>query len=161
MVKSVSDTDSTEKTIKVLEMYSIGDLARATECHIESIRQYERKGLLKKPPRTQNGHRRYTDQHVSVLRLIRQFRRADFSLNEIKAIIDQLNASYAPCGRIEVNLLAHSLKVEEKRKELDRCEQMLEDMAQTCIGCHKAFRDTIIDDCPLVQKLSAQGEETG
>lgn len=141
-----------------MSIYTIGQLSQETGCHIESIRQYERKGLIKKPYRTESGHIRYNEQHASVLKLIMQFRRADFSLQDIKSILDDLNDDYAPCGKIENHGLKYAYLIEKKKKALHACEEMLGEIGKTCITCHKANKNTIINDCPLVSGLISEFE---
>lgn len=136
-----------------MQVYAIGELSKITGCHIESIRQYERKGLINKPFRTESGHRRYNNQHLSVLRLIMQFRRADFSLKDIKSILDDLNNNYAPCGKMENHMLKYALIIEEKRKQLDMCETLLEDMTNECTRCHLNKDGVIIDKCLIIEDL--------
>lgn len=152
MIQPVSYTDSRESFGK-MQVYSIGELSQLTGCHIESIRQYERKGLINKPYRTENGHRRYGKHHLSVLRMIMQFRRADFSLNDIKLVLDDLNQDFAPCGKMENSMLKYAQIIEDKRKALDQCEDMIETMTGSCLRCHVASDSTIMNKCLIIEDL--------
>ena len=71
--------------------YSIGQLAKATDTGIETIRYYERRGLMPEPPRAASGYRRYPADAVQRLRFIRRSKRLGFTLDEISALL-QLQA---------------------------------------------------------------------
>ena len=66
----------------------IGQLAAQVEVNVQTIRLYERLGLLKKPRRRKSGYREYSDEAVTFVRFIRQAKSLGFTLNEIKSLID-------------------------------------------------------------------------
>ena len=80
---------------------TIGALASAAEVGIETIRFYERKGLLPEPPRTQAGYRQYTPDTVHRLRFIRRAQGLGFSLAEISELLDLRIAELSACGTVE------------------------------------------------------------
>jgi MerR family mercuric resistance operon transcriptional regulator len=68
---------------------TIGKLAAATGTSVETIRYYERIGLMPEPPRTASGYRLYSEHHVARLQFIRRARRLEFSLNEITDLLNE------------------------------------------------------------------------
>ncbi|MGH8507792.1 MAG: MerR family transcriptional regulator, partial [Gammaproteobacteria bacterium] len=75
-----NNTNSSRRGLK------IGQLAQATKCNIETIRYYERAGLLPLPPRTQGGYRAYELEHFKRLNFIRRARDLGFSVVEVRAL---------------------------------------------------------------------------
>ena len=74
-------------------MLSIGRVAAETGCHIETIRYYEKEGLLPAPERTKGGHRLYTRQMVERLLFIRRSRELGFSMGEIRQLLSLVDAT--------------------------------------------------------------------
>ena len=71
---------------------AIGELSRRTQCNIETIRYYERIGLLPKPRRTGGRYRRYEDEDIARLRFIRRARQLGFTLDDIRALMQLARA---------------------------------------------------------------------
>ena len=67
---------------------TIGTLSKATVCKVETIRYYERIGVLPSPPRTEGGHRAYGEKHLKRLNFVQRSRKLGFSLNEIADYLD-------------------------------------------------------------------------
>ena len=91
-----------------------GELARATAVNAETIRFYERQGLLRPAPRSPAGHRLFPPEAVAELALIRRLRRFGFSLNEIRALLRLRASTGAAAQRVD----AYLLEIESRLKEL-------------------------------------------
>lgn len=102
----------------------IGRLAAATNCKIETIRFYERKGLFPAPPRSAANYRLYDARHAERLRFIRQCRLLGMSLQEIRGL---LNLRAAPAGRggLKDMLERHCQQVASRIAELKALERQL------------------------------------
>jgi len=87
---------------------TIGELARATGCAIETIRYYEHEGLLPKPGRTSGNFRRYGQEHAELLLFIRHCRSLDMALNEIRILLTFRSAPDENCR--EVNALLDTFR---------------------------------------------------
>lgn len=124
---------------------TIGGLAKATGVHVETIRYYQRRGLLSEPQRPPGGIRRYGSADIDRLTFVKSAQNLGFSLDEI---IDLLRLEdCAHCQEASV-LAEHKLKsVREKIKKLERIESVLSDMVARC---HEQKGDIA---CPLIASL--------
>src|SRR5215467_7836580 len=104
---------------------TIGELARTTGCGIETIRYYEREGLLPKTTRTNGNYRRYGEQHVRLLSFIRHCRSLDMSLNEIGILLKFRAGSQENCGEVNALIDTHLRHVEGRIEELQGLEREL------------------------------------
>ncbi|MES1952607.1 MerR family transcriptional regulator [Salinisphaera sp. S4-8] len=126
--------------------YSIGQLAKAADTGIETIRYYERRGLMPEPPRAASGYRRYPDDAAQRLHFIRRSKRLGFTLDEISALL-QLQAGGQ---RADIKAIAEA-KLEEIETRLDDLQRMrttLQDMTQRCSG-HGP-----VAGCPIIETLN-------
>ncbi|HML93310.1 helix-turn-helix domain-containing protein [Methyloceanibacter sp.] len=125
----------------------IGKIAAETGVHVETIRYYERIGLIDTPPRTQGGFRNYNQDHAQRLILIRRGRELGFSLDNIRTLI----ALSEERREDETKLLAlrHLADVQDKIINLKRLEQVLKNMTGAC----KPGRQS---SCPIFGALSGE-----
>ncbi|MGP1394308.1 MAG: MerR family transcriptional regulator [Inquilinaceae bacterium] len=126
---------------------TIGVLSRDTGVKIETIRYYERIGILPAPPRTEGGHRVYPAEDVRRLTFVRRARELGFSLGEVRELL-RLAEDGGTCGDVKAITLAHAASVARKIADLDRLRTVLADMAATC-------EDGRVPDCPIIEALSA------
>ena len=113
---------------------SIGELARRTGVHIETIRYFEKVGLLAEPDRTEGGHRVFTDQHVRALSFIKRARELGFTPGEVRAILELGGPEEACCDEVREIAVHHLDQVRRKMADLERLER-LRDKLDSCIGC--------------------------
>ena len=111
---------------------TIGELARATGCGIETIRYYEHEGLLPKPGRTSGNFRRYGEEHAELLLFIRHCRSLDMSLNEIRIVLRFRSAPDQDCGEVNALLETHIIHIEERIAELRSLEVQLRALREKC-----------------------------
>lgn len=126
---------------------TIGELARAAGVGVETIRFYERKGLLAEPPRTASGYRQYPLEAVERLRFIRRAQGLGFTLEEISELLALRVDEVAACGRVEAQARAKLESVGEKITELTRIEGALERLVAAC----QARKPT--GECPILEEL--------
>jgi len=125
----------------------IGGLANGTGTNVETIRYYEREGLISVPPRTKGGHRAYGQQHVQRLSFIRRSRELGFSLNDVRKLL-QLADNGATCTTAAKEVTArHLAVVREKIKSLKKLEKALTIMATACAPGEPL-------PCPILEALS-------
>jgi MerR family transcriptional regulator, mercuric resistance operon regulatory protein len=124
---------------------AIGALARRSGVHIETIRYYERIGLLPVPPRTSGGHRVYCDHHLKRLIFIRRSRKLGFRLEEIRTLLGLAEAG-AGCGEVRQTALTHLEEIRRKVADLKRMERTLAETAARCEGGEAP-------DCPILDVL--------
>ncbi|MEJ2644559.1 MAG: heavy metal-responsive transcriptional regulator [Gammaproteobacteria bacterium] len=128
--------------------FTIGKLARAAGVNIETIRYYERQGLLEAPPRSAAGYRRYTPAAVRRVRFIRQAKALGFSLGEIAELLALRADPTGTCADVRVRVADKVDAIDRKMAELARMRAVLTDLAESCGSTR-----TPVDECPIVQAL--------
>ncbi len=103
----------------------IGDVAAAVEIPPETVRYYEKRGLLAAPPRLANGYRTYDDTALNQLRFIRTAQTAGLTLAEIRNVIELRTAGTTPCSHVEALLNAKLADVRERQLQLAALEHEL------------------------------------
>lgn len=125
---------------------TIGVLSQATGCNIETIRYYERIGILAKPPRTSGGRRVYGGDSIRHLRFVRRARELGFSLDEVRSLV-ALAKGGGNCGEVRALTLHHLAGIKTKIRDLRRLAVTLDTTAARCRG-GKAPK------CPVLDILS-------
>lgn len=124
----------------------IGEMSRKTGVHIETIRYYERIGMLPNPARTEGGHRAYDTGLVKRLAFIRRSRELGFSLGEIRALLELVDTGAYTCSEVHERTTKHLATIRRKVADLRRLERVLKDMAAECSRGD-------VPDCPIVDAL--------
>src|SRR3546814_15833156 len=107
--------------------YGIGALSDRTGVNVETIRYYERIGIMPEPPRTAGGHRLYDSRHLKRLAFIRRGRELGFSLDAIRALLRLVVGGDYPCGEVHETTLAHIAEHRHKVASLRPQERGLKD----------------------------------
>jgi len=110
----------------------IGQLAAATGTQVETIRYYEREGLLPPPARTEGNFRVYERRHVQRLSFIRHCRCLDMTLDEVRVLLRYKDAPQASCGEVDQLLDEHIGHVAARIKELKALEKELRALRAAC-----------------------------
>jgi Cd(II)/Pb(II)-responsive transcriptional regulator len=110
----------------------IGALSAACGTPVETIRYYEREGLLPAPPRTDGNFRVYGEPHLERLLFIRHCRGLDMSLDEIRVLLQGKDDPSADCGEVNAVLDAHIHHVAQRIKELRSLQRQLKEIRQRC-----------------------------
>lgn len=129
------------------QTYTIGTLAEKSGVHIETIRYYQRRGLVSEPARPVGGIRRYDDRHVDRLRFIRQAQALGFSLDEIGELLTLEDGAHCrEARRLGERRLAD---VRERLEDLRRMESALAVLVDRCASVSGRVR------CPLIEELGS------
>jgi MerR family mercuric resistance operon transcriptional regulator len=123
-----------------------GQLAEAAGVNVQTLRYYERRGLLPLPPRSLGGHREYGPEAVTVLRTIRGLQRLGFTLDEISQLID-IGRHRGPRPGLRAAATAKLAEVEAKIEHLQRVRATLGDVLAA--DCHDLTECTCHPDCPI------------
>lgn len=115
---------------------SIGELSRRTGVHIETIRYFEKVGLIDQPARTDGGHRVYDGQHLRALGFIKRARELGFTPDEVRAILNLGGPGKACCDEVRAVAVHHLDQVRRKIADLARIEQLLTSTVEGCSGGH-------------------------
>jgi Hg(II)-responsive transcriptional regulator len=127
---------------------TIGRLASAAGVRIDTVRFYERAGLLKKPQRTAAGYRLYAQADAARLRFIRRAKALGFSLDEITELL-RLNDGGGRRGAVRALAERRLAEIEQKLVELSRMRQTLRHLVDRCHG------DGTLSGCPIIAAVLA------
>lgn len=123
----------------------IGELSRRTGCNIETIRYYERIGLMRVPPR-RGRYRSYGNEDVGRLGFVRRARELGFTLDAVRALLGLAGEGKAACAEVRTLAASHLTDVRARIADLRRMERVLADSVRAC----DAGQDP---GCPLIQSL--------
>lgn len=126
----------------------IGELALAAGTQIETVRYYERQGLLPEPERTLGNYRIYGDEHLERLSFIRQCRALDMNLEEVRALLQFKDAPQDNCAGVNELLDEHIQHVSERIKELRVLQSTLRALREQCAQPQGT------DSCGILTELS-------
>jgi Cd(II)/Pb(II)-responsive transcriptional regulator len=130
----------------------IGELAKRTGCLVETIRFYEREGLLLEPARSKGNYRLYTNVQVERLQFIRHCRSLDMTLEEIRNLLRFRDAPNENCSEVDALLEEHIEHVSNRIKELRFLQKNLRRLRSRC----EQARTT--KDCGILQSLGSPGK---
>lgn len=115
----------------------ISEAAAASGCHLETIRYYEKVGLMAQPPRTDSGYRTYSEADVDRLRFISRGRELGFSLEEIRSLLRLSDEPNMSCMEVDRMARSHLVDIQGRISELQR---MAEELDRVIGGCAKEQR---------------------
>ncbi len=131
-----------------------GELAKRGRVNIETIRYYERRGLLPNPPRSASGYRLFSAEDARKVRFIKRAQELGFSLDEIGELLALRVSSKSTQGEVRKLAEAKIADIEEKIKSLRSMKNALERLTAACGGGGRA-----VSDCPILESLGAKEEE--
>ncbi len=126
----------------------IGKLAARTGVNIETIRYYERIGMIPPPPRSAGGQRRYDEIHLRRLAFVRRCRELGFPLDQIRALLDLVDGGDYTCAEVREATVRQLEAVRARIADLRIMERTLDAMAAACAGGS-------VPDCPIIDALFA------
>ena len=129
----------------------IGELAERSGCLVETVRYYERIGLLMPPERAMNNYRTYNERHSERLLFIRHCRALDMSLGEIRTLLDLRDNPQLECAGVNELLDKHIAHVVERIEALTALEAQLRELRGRCVNA-----DTT-SSCAILHALGNEG----
>ncbi|MBH2009202.1 MAG: Cd(II)/Pb(II)-responsive transcriptional regulator [Xanthomonadaceae bacterium] len=132
----------------------IGELAAASHAGAETIRYYEREGLLPAPARTESNYRTYGEEHLRRLQFIRYCRSLDMSLDEVRVLLSFKDSPHESCGDVNGVLDEHINHVSRRIKELRALEKELKDLRAECGDVREAQNCGILEGLDRASKVS-------
>ena len=130
-----------------MEYMTIGQLAKRANVNIETIRYYERRGLIPNPPRNESGHRQYSQESVRRTEFIKRAQTLGFSLKEISEVLSLRVEPGRTCGDIKARTEAKILDIESRIADLEQMRKALSKLASQCTGRGP------IGKCPILEAL--------
>jgi MerR family mercuric resistance operon transcriptional regulator len=131
------------------EELPIGRVSALTGVNIETIRYYERSGVLAAPPRTASGRRVYGSRDVRLLAFLRRARELGFSLDEVRALLRLGGPEKASCREVRQIAAHHLDDIRAKISDLRKLERLLAKTVAQCTG-------TTAPDCPVLEILDVR-----
>ena len=131
------------------------EVARRAGVNVETLRFYERKGILPQPPRRASGYREYPPEAVDRVRFIKRAQELGFSLKEIAEMLSLREVARAKSGPVRRLAEAKVREIEHKIRDLEAMRQSLTDLLCACDGRKS------ITSCPIIGSLSGCGRCAG
>lgn len=113
---------------------TIGQLAQQSGVQVETVKFYQRRGLIERPPRPESGFRKYSSEAVRQIRFISRAKDLGFSLQEIGELLSLRVVPGTSCRAIKARAEAKLADIRQKQKDLERMEIILRQLAETCQG---------------------------
>lgn len=130
----------------------IGEVSKRAGVGVETVRYYERQGLLRPPERKSSGYRIYTEETVQVLRFIRRAKELGFTLREIKKLLELRGNSSLPRTEVKEQARQKVVEIDSKINDLKRMRSGLQSLVDQCHGSGS------VDGCPIL--LALQGTDS-
>ncbi len=132
------------------QMMKIGAVAARADVNIQTVRYYERRGLLPKPPRTESNYRLYSEDSVRRVRFVKRAQELGFSPKEIKELLALRIDSRATRAHVRERTEAKITDIEEKIRSLRAMKKTLTRLTAACCGGGGS-----VSDCPILEALDS------
>lgn len=126
---------------------TIGQVAKAAHVNVETIRYYEREGLIPSPPRTSAGYRQYTEDAIRRVRFMKRAQRLGFTLDEVGVLLRLRVRRGSACDDVAAEATKAMERIDGKIDELKRMREALATLVESCHD-RRALRD-----CPILDAL--------
>lgn len=138
-------------TSKTLSTSEVADRAGV---NVQTVRYYERRGLLPEPPRSERGHRQYGGEHVDRIRFVKRAQDLGFSLDEAEELLQLRVTPEADRADVRAKTEAKIEEVRDRIRDLRRIETTLEELVEKCEG-HGST-----SDCPILHAIEPSPRES-
>ena len=132
--------------MKAMDSFLIGNLSKQSGVNIETIRYYEKIGVMPAPGRNAGGFRIYEPDHLKRLSFVRRGRQLGFSLDEIRSLLRLVDGHGYTCAEVHALMLSHLAEIRRKIRDLRRLQRAMAEMAARCSG-------ESVPECPIVDAL--------
>lgn len=133
-----------------MKTLTIGQLAKQAQVNVETVRYYERRGLIPEPHRRESGYREYSQEAVACLQFIKRAKEMGFSLKEISDLLSLRVGPDATCGDVKRRAERKLADIEEKLQALQRMKKALTKLAAACRGRGPT------SECPILEVLESK-----
>jgi MerR family transcriptional regulator, copper efflux regulator len=133
-----------------MKSLTIGHLARESGMNLETVRYYERRGLLPKPPRSASGYRLFPIEAAQRLRFIQRAKELGFSLKEIGELLSLRVSPTTTRAGIRTKAEAKITDIQSRIRSLESMQKTLRKLTKSCTGCGP------IAECPILESLDGE-----
>jgi MerR family mercuric resistance operon transcriptional regulator len=137
-----------------MENMTIGQLARRTELNVESVRYYERRGLIPEPRRSGSGYRLYSQEAIARINFIKRAKTLGFSLSEISELLSLRVDPESTCRMVRTRAREKTADIESKIETLQDMKRALVKLTASCRGSGPT------SECPILDFLQPQADKT-
>jgi MerR family mercuric resistance operon transcriptional regulator len=130
--------------------YTIGELAGMAAVNVESIRYYERRGLIQQPPKPYSGYRRYDEHVLQRVRFVKRAQSLGFSLEEIAELLALRVDAHSHCAEVRDHAEAKVADIDSRIESLAGMKRTLQGLIRSC------SRRTPTDICPILNSLESE-----
>jgi MerR family mercuric resistance operon transcriptional regulator len=134
-----------------MENLTIGQLSKKAQVNVETVRYYERKGLMPEPPRRKSGYRQYSPNDVSRIQFIKRAKELGFSLKEILELLSLRIDPNTTCGDVRKRAEIKIADIEGKILTLQGMKKALTKLVASCRGRGPT------SECPILEALNSEG----
>lgn len=131
-----------------METLRTGEVARLAGVNVETLRFYERQGILPEPPRRMSGYREYPAETVDLIRFVKRAQELGFSLKEVQGLLDLRQAPRRAPGKVPLLVKTKIVEIEHKIRDLEAMRRALDELLCACE--QKSLGKT----CPIIASLS-------
>lgn len=132
--------------MKAEEELTVGELANRSRVKVETIRYYEKIGVMPAPPRSDSGYRLYDQEHLKRLIFVRRARELGFSLDSIRGLLGLVDGHTYTCAEVHTLTMQHLKEIRSKIADLRHLEKVIAEMAAQCSKAK-------IPECPIIDAL--------
>jgi MerR family mercuric resistance operon transcriptional regulator len=147
----VRGLDLDQKVSRKMKHLTIGHLAKEAGVNLETVRYYERRGLLPRPPRSTSGYRLFPAEAARRLKFIRRAQALGFSLTEVAELLSLRVSRRTTSAQIRAKAEAKIADIETKMRSLESIKKTLRKLTKVCDGCLPVAR------CPILESLEGEG----
>ena len=132
-------------------MLTTSQLVHKAGVNVETLRYYERRGLLPEPPRRDSGYRQYSQDDVARIQFIKRAKELGFTLQEVQELLNLRVDPDTPCAMVKRRADLKVIDIEAKLQSLKRIKKALNKLAASCSGRGP------VGDCPILEALGGDG----
>ena len=144
--------DNVSEKYRKVPTYKTGEVARKAGVNKETVRYYEKRGLIPEPDRRRSGYRIFTRRHIDQIRFIKRAQELGFTLSEIKELLELRTDEESSCSEIKKEAQEKYLDVVEKINDLKNIRDTLLELIDSC------DEKGPTSDCPILQALEGKTE---
>jgi MerR family transcriptional regulator, copper efflux regulator len=134
---------------QIMHTMTIGQIAREAGIGVETIRFYEREGLLERPTRRQSGYRQFEPEAIAQLRFIKQAQRLGFTLREVRELLALKLNPASKRSQLRERALAKVADIDQRIRDLKRMKKSLVPLIKACDG------KGALEGCPILNAIEA------
>ncbi len=153
LIKHSTMRPDIEEKYENVTTYKIGEVASRANVNKETVRYYEKRGLITKPDRRQSGYRIFTERHIDQIKFIKRSQKLGFTLTEIDELLDLRLNKNETCGKVRQKASEKLSDINQKIEDLTSMSQVLKELIEDC------KTDKAQEECVILNALEKDSDE--